>query len=222
MKRFFMRALWFLLALCAIGIICLTPANALVVISSTSHISPSLAEQPKAQAAIVLGAKVWSDGTPTPTLADRVAAGVALYRAGKVEKLLLSGDHGTTSYDEVDSMRRYAMKLGVPKKDIFMDHAGFNTYDTMYRARDVFKVKKAIVVTQKYHLWRSVFLARSLGLEASGLPADKSPMHTRDLIRETLARVKAVVEVGITRPKPLLGPTIPITGDGRATESEKS
>lgn len=222
-KAFIVRlaALGALAVVAAAGALAFT--NALVVGESAPHISSALSEQQPAQVAIVLGAKVMGNGTPSSTLADRVAAGVALYRAGKVKKLLLSGDHGQTSYDEVDCMRAYAEKVGVPAEDIFMDHAGFNTYDTMYRARDIFKVKSAIVVTQKYHLWRSVYLAKSLGLEVSGFPADKSPMHTRDFIREVLARANAVLEVSLTHPKPrILGSAIPITGDGRATENGKS
>lgn len=183
----------------------------------------SIDEAPSSQVAIVLGARVFHGGRLSYVLADRVDTGIDLYRAGKVKKLLLTGDHGRTAYDEVNSMRRYALSKGVPPEDIFMDHAGFNTYDSMYRARDVFEVKSAIIVTQKFHLARSVYTARALGIDAVGVPADKHIYMKAALFdaREVLARVKAFVQIHVAHPKPrFLGPKIPITGDGRLTNDE--
>ena len=188
--------------------------------SADPHVVSSVDEVPQAQAAIVLGARVYDDGTLSPMLADRMQTGVLLYKSGKVKKLLLSGDHGQTTYDEVNAMLRYALDRGVPAEDVFTDHAGFNTYDTMYRARDVFQVRSAIVVTQGFHLSRAVYTARSLGLEATGVPADIQPYGNewRFAMRDWLARAKAFMELNITHPGPrFLGPVIPIEGDGRAT-----
>ncbi len=180
----------------------------------------SAAGAPTAQVAIILGAKAWRD-RPSPMLADRLDIGIELYKAGKVPKLLLSGDHGTTSYDEVNTMRAYVLARGVPEADVFTDHAGFSTYDTMYRARDVFLVERALVVTQGFHLARAVYTARALGLTATGVAADQHdyPGVTLQLtLRDWLARVKAVVQLHVLHASPrFLGPSIPITGDGRAS-----
>jgi SanA protein len=175
---------------------------------------------PLTQTAIVLGCLVYYDGTPCDMLIDRVKTGVNLYKTGKVKKILLTGDHGRTNYDEVNSMRRLTQKLGVPPQDIFMDHAGFNTYESMYRARDVFKVKSALIVTQDFHLDRALYIARKLGIEAYGISADRAQYWEiqYNWQREIPARVKAFIWVNITHPLPkFLGPVIPIEGDGRAT-----
>jgi SanA protein len=202
-------------------LVCLVVATNLLVTRSTSaHIVASVKDAPKAKCAIVLGALVYNS-TPSPMLADRLATGVALYKAGKVQKLLLSGDHGTTTYDEVNVMRQYCLDKGVPDQDIFMDHAGFDTYETMYRARDVFEVTDCLVVTQGFHLSRAVYIARALGLNATGVLAAtwSYPNEWRFALREWPARVKAVFQVHLTHPKPrFLGPIIPIDGDGRATK----
>jgi len=192
--------------------------NLFVILRAKPYIVSELDDLTTAHVAIVLGAQVKEDGTLSDALADRVEAGIALYQAGKVEKLLMSGDHGQTSYDEVNKMRMYAIDRGVPPEDIFMDHAGFSTYDTMYRARDVFMVKSAIVVTQGYHLPRAVYTARTLGLEAIGFPADNHVLPSDNYRREILARAKSLLQLYVTRPDPrFLGDPIPITGDGRAT-----
>lgn len=177
---------------------------------------------PNAYAALILGAKVHSGGRLSHMLEDRVLTGLELYREGTVQKLLLSGDHGQKEYDEVNAMRAYLLKHGVPEQDIFMDHAGFNTYASMYRARDVFQVHDVIVVTQKFHLARAVYIAQQLGLHAVGLAADRRvympASQTKAVLRETLARVKAFFDVHIWHAQPkYLGKVIPITGDGRNT-----
>lgn len=188
--------------------------------SAGRHIVADPKDAPRAKVAIVLGALVYQNGTPSPMLADRLATGVALYKQGKVQKLLLSGDHGQTTYDEVNTMRRYCLDQGVLDQDIFMDHAGFDTYETMYRARDVFKVTDCLVVTQGFHLPRAVYIARTLGLEATGVRADLRPYPNewRFSLREWPARAKAFFQLHVTKPLPrYLGPAIPIDGDGRAT-----
>jgi len=201
------------------GLAVLIP-NLIVTRSAADHIVAAPAEAPQAQVAIVLGAKVYDNGTPAPMLTDRLETGIALYKLGKVDKLLLSGDHGQTDYDEVNTMLDYVLARGVPDEDVFTDHAGFSTYDTMYRARDVFQVTTALIVTQGFHLARAVYTARALGLEATGVAADIQPYadERRFAMRDWLARVKAFVQLHITHPEPrYLGPLIPIDGDGRAT-----
>lgn len=193
----------------------------LLIVTKADGLVSTPADAPSAQVAIVLGARVGPGGRPSPMLADRLETGLELYRLGRVQKLLLSGDHGTVPYDEVNAMRAYVVGRGVPQEDVFTDHAGFSTFETMYRARDVFLVKDALVVTQEFHLSRAVYTARSLGLDATGVSADRRPYVGTDrlIMREWLARCKAFLQLHILRSEPrFLGPEIPITGDGRATE----
>ena len=178
-----------------------------------------------APVAIVLGAFVMPDGKLCDMLADRVDTAIELYKQGKVTKILMTGDHGQKSYDEVNSMRRYAEARGVPTQDIFMDHAGFSTYDSMYRAKEVFMVDSAVIVTQDFHLPRAVFTARKLGLQAVGLNADRHIYPKRDLLiyqlREIPARIKAFVQLYTGAKPTFLGEAIPITGDGKLTHDMK-
>lgn len=173
---------------------------------------------------VVLGCKVWENGTPSHMLEDRLKQGVALYELGAAPKLLMSGDHGTVSYDEVNAMKGYAVEAGVPSVDVFMDHAGFSTYETVYRARDIFCAKKVIIVTQEYHLHRALYIARQLGLDAYGVAADYrsyAGQLARD-VREILARVKDVGTC-IFQPEPTyLGETIPVWGSGELTHDHNS
>ena len=168
-----------------------------------------------AQVAIVPGAMVYNDhGALSSVLQDRVERAIELYRSGRVKALLMSGDHGEDGYDEVNSMKAYAEKRGVPSEVIFLDHAGFSTYETMARAIRVFQVERAVIVTNAFHLERSVFVARALGLQAQGTPARDRPyvdaLHNE--MREFAARCKALVSVYLWAPKVLGGPLIPITG----------
>jgi SanA protein len=172
-----------------------------------------------AQAILVLGAGI-RNGAPTPMLEDRLTVALALYRAGKAPKLLLSGDHGQVEYDEVGVMRRFLEERGVPAEAIFLDHAGFDTYDSLYRSKAVFQAESLIVVTQAFHLPRALWIGKQLGVDVQGVEADLR--HWPDLerayrLREGVARLKAVGEVLIHRAPRFLGPAIPITGDGRAT-----
>jgi len=174
-------------------------------------------------AIIVLGAYVYPNGRLSDMLKDRVDTALELFKDGKGKKLLLSGDHGQTTYDEVNGMKNYVKAKGIKGEDIFMDHAGFSTYETMYRARDVFKAKKVIIITQEYHLKRAVYIARKLGLDAYGVAADKQKYRGMATYkaREVLARCKAFLYVNVTKPKPkFLGEPIPITGDGRVTDDK--
>jgi vancomycin permeability regulator SanA len=168
---------------------------------------------------LVLGCLVRSNGVPSDMLADRLRRGVSLYALGAAPKLLMSGDHGRTDYNEVAAMKQYAIDAGIPSEDVFMDHAGFSTYESIYRAKEIFGADKIIIVTQQYHLYRALYAARAMGMEAYGVAAD---YHTyvgqslRDL-REVLARVKDF-GTGIFKPKPTyLGEFIRISGSGDLT-----
>lgn len=167
---------------------------------------------------LVLGAGVWGD-RPSPMLEDRLLEGIKLYKNKVSPKIMMTGDHGTKEYDEVNVMKTFAIENGVPSGDIFMDHAGFSTYESIYRARDVFAAKKIIIVTQEYHLYRALYIANELGIEAYGVPADPRQYVGalyREL-REILARNKDFIQC-IFKPKPTyLGEVIPIFGDGNLT-----
>ena len=171
---------------------------------------------------LVLGCYVHDDGTPSHMLEDRLKRGVELHRLGAAEKLLMSGDHGRSNYDEVAAMKLYAVKSGIASEQVFMDHAGFSTYESMYRAKEIFQAEKVIIVTQKYHLYRAVHNARRLGIDAYGVAADYreySGQFVRD-VREVLARVKDFA-VCLYKPEPTyLGDAIPIFGDGNITNDE--
>ena len=179
-------------------------------------ISEDEAAEYGADCILVLGAGLKADGTPNFMLQDRLDKGIELYKAGAAPKLLLSGDNGQVEYDEVNAMKKYALDAGVPAEDVFLDHAGFSTYESMYRARDIFLVKKAIIVTQKYHQYRSLYIAKGLGIEGYGIiaePRTYGGQLKRD-IREILARDKDFFMV-ILKPEPTyLGDTIPISGSG--------
>ena len=173
---------------------------------------------------LVLGCYVHENGNPSDMLHDRLQRGVELYDLGTAPKLLMTGDHGRATYDEVDAMKRFAVDAGIAPEAVFMDHAGFSTYESMYRARDIFQARKIIIVTQQYHLYRAIYIAESLGLEAYGVSADYrsySGQTGRD-VREILARVKDF-GTSMFQPKPTyLGEAIPIWGDGNLTNDENS
>ncbi len=173
---------------------------------------------------LVLGCFVHENGSPSHMLEDRLKRSVELYFAGAAPKLLMSGDHGTKDYDEVDAMKRYAVEAEIASEDIFMDHAGFSTYESVYRAKDIFGAKKVIIVTQQYHLYRALYTAQALGLDAYGVAADYreySGQTSRD-IREILARVKDF-GMAIFKPEPTYrGEAIPISGNGELTHDAGS
>lgn len=182
----------------------------------------TLTKTPKqADAVIVLGASVYGN-TVSHVLADRLNQAYLVYRDGYASKIIVSGDHGTKDYNEVKAMRNYLVEKGVCEADIFMDHAGFSTYDTIYRAKDIFCVKQAIIVSQEDHLVRALYIASRLGLEAEGVSAGSYPPGEAlvQKVRELFARVKAFLQCEILHPEPVfLGETIPVsTMDGRVTE----
>lgn len=171
---------------------------------------------------IVLGCQVHDDGTPSWMLADRVKRGVELYKLGVAPKLLMSGDHGQQNYNEVATMKQLAIDDGVESSDVFMDHAGFSTYESMYRARDVFQAKKVVIVSQEYHLYRAIYTAEKLGLEAYGVHADLNVyggrrVRTMREVREILARFKDCMTTMFKVKPTYLGEAIPVSGDGDVT-----
>ncbi len=176
---------------------------------------------PPADAVMVLGALVYPNGTPSDVLADRLLHAYELYKNGKAKKILVSGDHGTKRYDEVNAMKDFLMQKGVPREDIFMDHAGFDTYDSMFRAKSIFMINTLLVSTQAFHMNRALYIARKLGLEAYGYPSsDKEVYHINALrLRESLAKIKAFLDTDILRRKPKFGgESIPIWSNGILTE----
>lgn len=212
------KLLMLALGLVATGLIGVVGVNLYVKARGGARIVAS-SQAPRAEAALILGAFVHEDGQVSGILRDRLMQGLQLYRQGLVPKLLVSGDHGRPEYDEVNAMRIFLEERGVAPEDIFMDHAGFDTYDSMARARDVFAVKSVLVVTQDFHLSRAVYIARALGLEAHGVSSDLSRYPSEPYLRtrEVAARVKAFLEVNTKRKPVYLGEVIPISGDGRAT-----
>lgn len=169
-----------------------------------SRIYEDPAQVPGAPVAIVFGAGVWPDGQPSLMLADRLDAAVELYRLGKVRRLLMTGDNGRADYDEVTAMKRYAVARGVPADRVNLDYAGFRTYDSAYRARAVFGVSRAVLVTQRYHLPRALYLANSFGIDAVGLAAGRHdyPRQAYYNLREAAALALTWYEVHVLRPLP--------------------
>ena len=168
---------------------------------------------------LVLGCQVWDDGRPSGMLSDRIKRGVALYKNGVSGKIIMSGDHGRKDYDEVNTMKQVAIDSMVPSSDVFMDHAGFSTYESLYRAKEIFEADKIIVVTQKYHLYRALYIAKRLGIEAYGVDSDYRAYGGQEMreAREILARCKDFVTT-IFKPEPTyLGDVIPVSGDGNVT-----
>ena len=191
-------------------------------VDTGSDISEAEAEDCRSidpQCILVLGCAVWLDNEPSPMLKDRLDTAIALYKAGVAPKLLLSGDNSIVEYSEPDCMYKYTLAQGVPEEDIFLDFAGFSTYESVYRSHAVFKADRMIVVTQKYHLFRALKACDALGIEAKGVASNQQKYAGRYYreAREVLARVKDLFK-GIIKPKPtFLGDEIPIDGDGSVT-----
>ena len=171
---------------------------------------------------IVLGCLVRDDGSLSAMLRDRLIRSIELYKAGAAPKIIMSGDHGRVDYDEVNAMKQYAIDNGVPSSDVFMDHAGFSTYETIYRAKEVFGADKVLIVTQEYHLYRALYIAKQLGIDAYGVSADLNTYggQTKRDVREILARCKDFA-MCIIKPEPTYaGDSIPINGNGDITNDK--
>lgn len=199
-----------------------TVCNIVVVADADGYILSldGIKKLDKVDCIIVLGAGLNADGSMSYVLSQRVKAGVALYFEGVSNRVLVSGDHSRANYNEVGAMKSYMTSNGVPASAVFTDHAGFDTYDTMYRARDIFRAKRVVIVTQSFHLSRAVFIARSLGLDAFGFACDGNGTFAgfRNELRETAARTKYVFDA-IFKPSPkYLGEAIPIWGNSSASD----
>ncbi len=192
-------------------------SNAIIIYKSRGFIYNNVTDVPAKYTVIVLGAKVSPGGVPSNYLHDRLDKAIEIYNNHKAQRFLLSGDHGHTTYDEVNAMKYYLLNRGIKTEDIFLDHAGFDTYSTMVRARKVFLIKDVIIVSQEFHLPRAVYIARSIGLDAIGINANNNKYAgLKQLkVREIIARVKAFVEVLFHKKPRFLGEQIPITGDSR-------
>ncbi len=219
MKKFLKRAIFILI----FAVVAISLAT-VIIYNHTDNIGENLtvdiSDTKSADCIIVLGAGVYGD-RPSPTLAKRLDKALEIYNLGHTKKIIVSGDHGRKNYDEVNVMRDYLVSKGVEKENIFMDHAGFSTYDSMYRARDIFGVKTAIIVTQQLHLRRALYIANELGINCQGVDADDAIATVTKVqsVREYPARVKAYLQCEILRSKPkYLGEAIPIYGSGLVTE----
>lgn len=180
------------------------------------YMATSVLNVPRTEVALVLGASVFR-GSPSPILAERADTAIALYKAGKVSKILVTGDNGALTHDEVTPVRKYLLDAGVGEQDIFLDHAGFDTYSSMYRARDVFLAHSLTIVTQDFHLPRALWIARQLGLEAYGVVAEGGEHSPYDYVREIPASIKAFLDVLVAREPKYLGPELPLSGNGEET-----
>ena len=172
----------------------------------------ALEDVPPRRVAVVFGAGITADGRPMPALADRVWTAAELYKAGKVQKLLMSGDNRYVDYNEPEAMRRYAIEQGVPDEDIVLDYAGRRTYDTCYRAGYIFQVEEAILVTQWFHLDRALYICDRLGLDAVGVAADRRDYYSARYwwLREVAAVTRAWLDLNLLHPTPVLGEKLPI------------
>lgn len=196
--------------------------NWFVKLSTKDKIIEDYSNIKDADAILILGCEVKPDGSLSLMLKDRLDKGIELYKNGVATKVIVSGDHGREDYDEVNAMKKYMIQNEVPSEDIFMDHAGFNTYDSMYRAKNIFNVNKCVVVTQKYHLYRSVYIGNALGMETYGVPAQniKYVGQLRRDIREVLARDKDVVKCIFKPQATYMGDTIPVSSNGDITNDK--
>ena len=210
-----------LLCLALVGVIALCSINGYVKSVAKERIVTveETATLEDVDCIIVLGCQVRDDGTLSHMLRDRLMRGLEVYHAGAAPKLLMSGDHGRKEYDEVNAMKQYAIENGVPSEHVFMDHAGFSTYETVYRAKEIFEADKVIIITQEYHLYRALYIADKLGLEAYGVSADLNKYAVQSMrdFREVLARCKDWA-MCIFKPEPTyLGESIPVNGNGDVT-----
>lgn len=212
MKKFFRILLW-LISLGCLALFVIYLINLQVSSYSKDKIYKSVEAVPNEnRIAIVLGAKVWDGGVPSFVLEDRIITAVELYKAGKVKKLLMSGDNPTKEYDEPTAMKNYAVKLGVPENDIILDFAGRRTYDTCYRAKEIFEIKKAIMVSQEFHLPRSIYLCQNIGVDAVGIISNRRPYEGEDYwaFREFFGVASAWFEMNFIPFEPIKGNKEPI------------
>jgi SanA protein len=222
MKKIIKNLMQIIIIAAALALIAAYAINSYVVDSSSQQLltlKDASESDEKSDCILILGCGVRSDGTPSDMLEDRLKTGISLYKAGAAPKIIMSGDHGSQNYDEVNVMKQYAIDSGIPSEDIFMDHAGFSTYESIYRAKEIFDVKSAVIVTQKFHIFRALYIANAFGIKASGVSSDLRSYRGQRYVelREMLARNKDFLTC-IIKPKPTyLGETIPVSGSGDLT-----
>ena len=212
-----------ILSLILLSIVGILTVNFYVVLSTKSRIISidEAKDLTDVDCILVLGAGVYGN-KPRPMLEDRILTGIELYNNGVSQKIVMSGDHGREDYDEVNVMKNYAVETGINSSDIFMDHAGFSTYDSVYRLKEIFEVDKVVIVTQKYHLYRALYIAKELGIDAYGVSSNlrEYPGQFKREVREILARDKDLVKVIFKPTSTYVGETIPVTGDGNITNDK--
>jgi SanA protein len=213
MRRLFIWGVWVFLGI----VLCIVAALILVERQTAPYIFTLAASTPTTTAAVVLGASVYKNGTLSPVLKQRADRALELYQLGKVHKVLVTGDNSEVSHNEVNPVGKYLEGRGVPKQDIFLDHAGFDTYSSMYRAKAVFAIRSMTIVSQPFHLARAVFIARMLGVDAYGSEAGEGEQFVYNTWREVPATIKALIDLMISRSPQYLGPQFPIEGDGSNT-----
>jgi SanA protein len=217
MRKYLLKWIWRITMTAGfLGLLALILPRLITALYAMNRIH-SVEDAPEERVAIIFGAGLRRDGGPTAILQDRVETGAKLYFDGKVEKLLMSGDNRFLDYNEPESMRQYALLLGVPDEAIALDYAGRRTYDTCYRAKTIFGVENALLVTQKFHLPRALFLCNALGVKALGVEANNRNYRNSSLIvwniREQLATMGAFWDVFVDKPTPILGKPEPIFTD---------
>lgn len=206
------RVVVFLIPSIGCGIL-ITAIVFFIIARATDHlIYDDIESLPHTQIALIPGASVSKEGVLSPVLKDRADAAIAVYRAGKVDKIVVSGDNSTTTYNEVNPIKNYLLYFGIPEEDVFLDYAGFDTYSSMYRARDIFLVGSTTVISQSFHLPRAVYIGQHLGIATYGFNADDGHYLYKNYVREWLANIKAVINLALhTKPK-YLGKKVPVTG----------
>jgi SanA protein len=197
----------------------LSAADAYVAYAGRPGIYENVKDLPQAQAVLVLGAAVHRNGQLSAVFRDRASKALEVYRAGKAKKILVSGDHSAGNYDEVDAAKKFLLKNGVSGQDLFVDYDGFDTYSSVYRAKEIFQVGSLIISTQEFHLPRALYLARSLGINVCGIEADSQNFNLGffNFLRENAARAKSFWDITTNAKPEFLGNPVPITGDGRAS-----
>lgn len=221
MRKAVGRVLALVLAVVVVAVLVFVGTNAAAVLTTRDDIvDQQTAAAFDADAIVVLGASVRPDGMPSGILQDRLDDGIALYFAGAAPTIIMSGDNGTESYNECWAMKQYAISQGVPSEDVFCDHAGFSTYETMYRARHVFGAERIVVATQTYHLYRALYDAQGVGMEAIGVPSDYGEYANQSWydIREVFARTKDFFQVLFSVPSTFVGDPISLDQSGDVTD----
>ncbi|MFD1601520.1 vancomycin high temperature exclusion protein [Flavobacterium artemisiae] len=218
MKKFFKIILY----LSIVGIIAILSVNYYITSSTKKHIYYSLKKFPKNDVGIIFGAGI-NGNQPSKYLKDRLDAGISLYKANRINKILLSGDNGREEYDELTVMKNYCYQHGVDTTKIFIDYAGFDTYSTMYRAKHIFKIKKATLISQEYHLNRAIYIGQSLGIKSAGYSANKGEYLGYKYVtcREYLSRFKSFLDVIRNREPKFLGNSININGPSNYSKEDK-